>query len=336
MKAKIALNGFGRIGRTLTRITNERNNDDVTIAAINSKADTKTLAHLLKYDSTYGRFNGTVEYSDDAIIVNGKEIKVFFESDPSKLPYKKLGVDIAVDTTGLFTKREKAEAHLKAGAGKVIITAPAANEDITIVMGINENEYDSNKHNIISSASCTTNCLAPLVKVIDERFGIVKGFMTTVHSYTNDQRVLDKTHKDLRRARAAALSIIPTTTGAAKTIGKVIPNLEGKLNGFSLRVPTPTVSIVDLVCEVKKSVSSEEVNGVLREASENELKGILGYSDEPLVSADYIGDERSSIVDALSTMTIGGNMIKVVSWYDNEWGYTCRVYDLINYIAERL
>lgn len=336
MKAKIALNGFGRIGRTLTRITNERNNDDVTIAAINSKADTKTLAHLLKYDSTYGRFNGTIECSNDAIIVNGKEIKVFFESDPSKLPYKKLGVDIAVDTTGLYTKREKAEAHLKAGAGKVIITAPAANEDITIVMGINENEYNSNKHNIISSASCTTNCLAPLVKVIDERFGIVKGFMTTVHSYTNDQRVLDKTHKDLRRARAAALSIIPTTTGAAKTIGKVIPNLEGKLNGFSLRVPTPTVSIVDLVCEVKKSVSSEEVNGVLREASENELKGILGYSDEPLVSADYIGDERSSIVDALSTMTIGGNMIKVVSWYDNEWGYTCRVYDLINYITARL
>lgn len=336
MKAKIALNGFGRIGRTLTRITNERNNDDIAIAAINSKADTKTLAHLLKYDSTYGRFNGTIECSDDSIIVNGKEIKVFFESDPSKLPYKKLGVDIAVDTTGLFTKREKAEAHLKAGAGKVIITAPAANEDITIVMGINENEYNSNKHNIISSASCTTNCLAPLVKVIDERFGIAKGFMTTVHSYTNDQRVLDKTHKDLRRARAAALSIIPTTTGAAKTIGKVIPDLEGKLNGFSLRVPTPTVSIVDLVCEVKKSASSEEVNEVLREASENELKGILGYSDEPLVSADYIGDERSSIVDALSTMTIGGNMIKVVSWYDNEWGYTCRVYDLINYIAERL
>ncbi|HAZ38197.1 MAG TPA: type I glyceraldehyde-3-phosphate dehydrogenase [Clostridiaceae bacterium] len=336
MKAKIALNGFGRIGRTLTRITNERNSDDVTIAAINSKADTKTLAHLFKYDSTYGRFNGTVEYSDDSIIVNGKEIKVFFESDPSKLPYKKLGVDIAVDTTGLYTRREKAEAHLKAGAGKVIITAPAANEDITIVMGVNENEYNSNKHNIISSASCTTNCLAPLVKVIDERFGIVKGFMTTVHSYTNDQRVLDKTHKDLRRARAAALSIIPTTTGAAKTIGKVIPDLEGKLNGFSLRVPTPTVSIVDLVCEVKKSTSPEEVNGVLRESSENELKGILGYSDEPLVSADYIGDERSSIVDALSTMTIGGNMIKVVSWYDNEWGYTCRVYDLINYIAARL
>lgn len=336
MKTKIALNGFGRIGRTLTRITNERNNDDVTIAEINSKADTKTLAHLLKYDSTYGRFNGTVEYSNDAIIVNGKEIKVFFESDPSKLPYKKLGVDIAVDTTGLYTKREKAESHLKAGARKVIITAPATNEDITIVMGINENEYNSNKHNIISSASCTTNCLAPLVKVIDERFGIAKGFMTTVHSYTNDQRVLDKTHKDLRRARAAALSIIPTTTGAAKTIGKVIPSLEGKLNGFSLRVPTPTVSIVDLVCEVKKSASSEEVNEVLKEASENKLKGILGYSDEPLVSADYIGDERSSIVDALSTMTIGGNMIKVVSWYDNEWGYTCRVYDLINYIAERL
>lgn len=336
MKTKIALNGFGRIGRTLTRITNERNSDDITIAAINSKADTKTLAHLLKYDSTYGRFNGTVEYSNDAIIVNGKEIKVFFESDPSKLPYKKLGVDIAVDTTGLYTKREKAESHLKAGARKVIITAPATNEDITIVMGINENEYNSNKHNIISSASCTTNCLAPLVKVIDERFGIAKGFMTTVHSYTNDQRVLDKTHKDLRRARAAALSIIPTTTGAAKTIGKVIPSLEGKLNGFSLRVPTPTVSIVDLVCEVKKSASSEEVNEVLKEASENKLKGILGYSDEPLVSADYIGDERSSIVDALSTMTIGGNMIKVVSWYDNEWGYTCRVYDLINYIAERL
>ena len=336
MKTKIALNGFGRIGRTLTRITNERNSDDITIAAINSKADTKTLAHLLKYDSIYGRFNGTVDCSNDAIIVNGKEIKVFFESDPSKLPYKKLGVDIAVDTTGLYTKREKAESHLKAGARKVIITAPATNEDITIVMGINENEYNSNKHNIISSASCTTNCLAPLVKVIDERFGIAKGFMTTVHSYTNDQRVLDKTHKDLRRARAAALSIIPTTTGAAKTIGKVIPDLEGKLNGFSLRVPTPTVSIVDLVCEVKKLVSSEEVNGVLSEASENKLKGILGYSDEPLVSADYIGDERSSIVDALSTMTIGGNMIKVVSWYDNEWGYTCRVYDLINYIAARL
>ncbi|HID7771403.1 TPA: type I glyceraldehyde-3-phosphate dehydrogenase, partial [Clostridioides difficile] len=262
--------------------------------------------------------------------------KILRYNDPEELPWKELGVDIVIESTGLFTQREKAEKHIKAGAKKVIITAPGKNEDITIVIGVNEKEYDNEKHNIISNASCTTNCLAPFAKVLDEKFGIVKGLMTTVHSYTNDQRILDKSHKDLRRARAAAESIIPTTTGAAKAVSRVLPQLEGKLNGFSLRVPTPTVSLVDLVCELKENVTSEQVNSVLKDAAEGELKGVLGYCDKPLVSIDYKGDSRSSIIDALSTMVIEDNMVKVVSWYDNEWGYSSRTVDLVKYVAEKL
>ncbi|CDF58656.1 type I glyceraldehyde-3-phosphate dehydrogenase [Thermobrachium celere] len=336
MTIKVAINGFGRIGRNAFKIAQTRLNKDVEIVAINDLTDAKTLAHLLKYDSCFGKFDGTVEATENSLIVNGKEIRVYAEKDPKNLPWKELGVDIVIESTGLFTKAEKARAHIEAGAKKVLISAPATDEDITIVMGVNEKDYDPANHHIISNASCTTNCLAPFAKVLDEKFGIVKGLMTTVHSYTNDQRILDLPHKDLRRARAAAESIIPTTTGAAKAVGKVLPNLKGKLNGFALRVPTPTVSVTDLVCEVSRPTTVEEVNAALKEAAEGELKGILGYSEEPLVSIDYRGDERSSIIDALSTMVIEGNMVKVVSWYDNEWGYSNRIIDLVNYIAERM
>ncbi|WDC84284.1 type I glyceraldehyde-3-phosphate dehydrogenase [Caloramator sp. mosi_1] len=336
MTIKVAINGFGRIGRNAFKIAQTRLNKDVEIVAINDLTDAKTLAHLLKYDSCFGKFDGTVEATENSLIVNGKEIRVYAEKDPKNLPWKDLGVDIVIESTGLFTKAEKARAHIEAGAKKVLISAPATDEDITIVMGVNEKDYDPNNHHIISNASCTTNCLAPFAKVLDEKFGIVKGLMTTVHSYTNDQRILDLPHKDLRRARAAAESIIPTTTGAAKAVGKVLPNLKGKLNGFALRVPTPTVSVTDLVVEVTRPTTVEEVNAALKEAAEGEMKGILGYSEEPLVSIDYRGDERSSIVDALSTMVIEGNMVKVVSWYDNEWGYSNRIIDLVNYIAERM
>ncbi|GFR35492.1 type I glyceraldehyde-3-phosphate dehydrogenase [Thermobrachium celere] len=336
MTIKVAINGFGRIGRNAFKIAQTRLNKDVEIVAINDLTDAKTLAHLLKYDSCFGKFDGTVEATENSLIVNGKEIRVYAEKDPKNLPWKELGVDIVIESTGLFTKAEKARAHIEAGAKKVLISAPATDEDITIVMGVNEKDYDPANHHIISNASCTTNCLAPFAKVLDEKLGIVKGLMTTVHSYTNDQRILDLPHKDLRRARAAAESIIPTTTGAAKAVGKVLPNLKGKLNGFALRVPTPTVSVTDLVCEVSRPTTVEEVNAALKEAAEGELKGILGYSEEPLVSIDYRGDERSSIIDALSTMVIEGNMVKVVSWYDNEWGYSNRIIDLVNYIAERM
>ncbi|MDO6353867.1 type I glyceraldehyde-3-phosphate dehydrogenase [Caloramator sp. CAR-1] len=335
MSIKVAINGFGRIGRNVFKIAQTRLNKDVEIVAINDLTDAPTLAHLLKYDSLYGKFEGTVETKENAIVVNGKEIRIYAEKDPKNLPWKDLGVDIVIESTGLFTKKEKAMAHIEAGAKKVVITAPATDEDITIVMGVNEKDYDPANHHIISNASCTTNCLAPFAKVLHEKFGIIKGLMTTVHSYTNDQRILDLPHKDLRRARAAAQSIIPTTTGAAKAVGKVLPELKGKLNGFALRVPTPTVSVTDLVCEVQKPTTVEEVNAALKAAAEGELKGILGYSDEPLVSMDYKGDERSSIVDGLSTMVID-NMVKVVAWYDNEWGYSNRVVDLVNYIAERM
>lgn len=336
MSIKVAINGFGRIGRNAFKIAQENLNKDIEIVAINDLTDTATLAHLLKYDSLFGHFNGTVEAKESSLVVNGKEVKVFAEKDPKNLPWKELGVDIVIESTGLFTKREKAMAHVEAGAKKVIISAPATDEDITIVLGVNEKDYNPEKDVIISNASCTTNCLAPFAKVLDDKFGIVKGLMNTIHSYTNDQRILDLPHKDLRRARAAAQSIIPTSTGAAKAVGKVLPQLKGKLNGFSLRVPTPTVSITDLTAELKKNVTAEEVNAALKEAAEGEMKGILGYSEEPLVSMDYRGDSRSSIVDALSTMVIEGNMVKVVSWYDNEWGYSNRIVDLVNYIAERM
>ncbi|MFD3158507.1 type I glyceraldehyde-3-phosphate dehydrogenase [Haloimpatiens sp. FM7330] len=338
MKIRVGINGFGRIGRTFLRIAEKNLNKDLDIVAINARADSKTLAHLFKYDSCFGRFDGEVKVEDNAIIINGKKILILHEDKPSDLPWKKLDVDIVIESTGKFKTREQLNGHIEAGASKVILTAPAKSnaEDITVVMGVNEENYDNGKHNIISNASCTTNCLAPVAKVIDEKFGIVKGFMTTIHSYTNDQRILDKTHKDLRRARAAAESIIPTTTGAAKAVAKVLPQLKGKLNGFALRVPTPTVSITDLVCEIKTNATMEEINQAFEEASKKELKGILGYCEEPLVSTDYKGDDRSTIVDALSTMVIGDNMIKVAAWYDNEWGYSARVVDLTNYVAAEM
>jgi glyceraldehyde 3-phosphate dehydrogenase len=336
MAIKIAINGFGRIGRLVFRIAQEKLDKNVEIVAINARADSDTLAHLFKYDSNYGKFNGTVETTENSMTVNGKEIKLFRENDPSTLPWAELGIDIVIDSTGVFKDKEGLMKHITAGAKKVIITAPAKDEDFTVVMGVNEKEYNPAKHIVISNASCTTNCLAPFAKVLDDDFGIVKGLMTTIHSYTNDQQILDKTHKDLRRARAASVSMIPTTTGAAKAVSKVLPNLKGKLNGFSVRIPTPTVSLVDLVCELKKTVTVDEVNNAFKKAAEGEMKGILGYSDEPLVSVDYKGDNRSSIIDGLSTMVIESNMVKVVSWYDNEWGYSCRTVDLANYIAERM
>ncbi|OFI05310.1 glyceraldehyde-3-phosphate dehydrogenase [Clostridium acetireducens DSM 10703] len=333
---KVGINGFGRIGRLVLRIAQRDLYKDLEIVAINARADNETLAHLFKYDSCYGRFDGDVEATENGIKINGKEVKVYREKEPKNLPWKDLGIDIAIESTGIFKDKEKAMQHVEAGAKKVIITAPGKNEDVTIVMGVNEEEFDAEKHVVISNASCTTNCLAPFAKVLDEKFGIVRGLMTTIHSYTNDQRILDKTHKDLRRARAAAESIIPTTTGAAKAVAKVLPNLKGKLNGFALRVPTPTVSITDLVCELSKNVTVEEINKAFKEASEGSMKGILGYSEEPLVSVDYKQDDRSSIVDGLSTMLMGDNLVKVVSWYDNEWGYSCRVVDLVKYVAEEM
>jgi len=333
MATKIGINGFGRIGRNAFKAIISKYPNDFEVVAVNDLTDPKTLAHLLKYDSCYGKFNGDVDYTENSIIVNGKEIKVLAEKDPANLPWGELGVEVVIESTGRFTKKADAQKHIQAGAKKVIISAPATDEDITIVMGVNEKSYDPKTHHVISNASCTTNCLAPVTKVIDENFKVVKGLMTTVHSYTNDQQILDLPHKDLRRARAAALSIIPTTTGAAKAVALVLPHLKGKLNGFALRVPTPTVSVTDVVFEVEKATTKEEVNAVLKAAAENELKGILGYSEEPLVSVDYKGDERSSIVDALSTMVMEGNLVKVVAWYDNEWGYSNRVADLLKYIV---
>ncbi|WP_077369987.1 type I glyceraldehyde-3-phosphate dehydrogenase [Anaerosalibacter sp. Marseille-P3206] len=334
MTMKVGISGFGRIGRDVLRIYMEEGIEDFEIVALNASGDLNTLAHLFKYDSLYGKFNGTVEVVEDGFVINGKKIKVIAHRNPEEIPWKELGVELVIDSTGAFRDREGAMKHINAGAKKVLITAPAKNEDITIVMGVNEEQYDPEKHHIISNASCTTNCLAPVAKVIVDEFGVKKGLMTTVHSYTNDQQILDKRHKDLRRARAAAESIIPTTTGAAKAVALVIPELKGKLNGFAMRVPTPTVSVVDVVFEVEKPTTAEEVNKALKEASEGKMKGVLGFSDEPLVSVDYKGDPRSSIVDGLSTMVID-NMVKVVSWYDNEWGYSRRVVDLASYIVNK-
>lgn len=333
MSVKVGINGFGRIGRLVLRAATAA--PDVEIVAVNDLTDAATNAHLLKYDSVHGIMDAQVSHKDDAIIVNGKEIKVLSERDPGNLPWGQLGVDIVVESTGLFRDREKASAHFKGGAKKVIISAPAKNEDITIVLGVNEDKYDPAKHNIISNASCTTNCLAPVAKVLDEQFGIVRGLMTTVHSYTNDQRILDQAHKDLRRARAAAESIIPTTTGAAKAVALVLPQLKGKLNGFAMRVPTANVSVVDLVVELGKKTTVEEINGALKAAAEGSLKGILAYTDEPLVSKDFNGNEHSSIVDGLSTMIIGDNLAKVIAWYDNEWAYSVRIVELAKYIASK-
>ncbi|MCT8975898.1 type I glyceraldehyde-3-phosphate dehydrogenase [Clostridium sp. CX1] len=333
---KVGINGFGRIGRNVFKALVKNYANELEIVGINDLTDAKTLAHLLKYDSLYGKFDGTVEAKEGSIAVNGKEIKIFAEKDPKNIDWNSVGAEIVIESTGFFTDATKANAHLGGTVKKVLISAPASNEDITIVMGVNEEKYDAANHHIISNASCTTNCLAPFAKVLDREFGIVKGLMTTVHSYTGDQRLLDAPHKDMRRARAAAESMVPTTTGAAKAVALVLPQLKGKLNGFSLRVPTPTVSCTDLVVELGKDVTVDEVNAALKKASETDMKGILGYSEEPLVSIDYRGDERSSIIDAMSTMAIEGNMVKVVSWYDNEAGYSNRLADLTKYVADRL
>jgi glyceraldehyde-3-phosphate dehydrogenase, type I len=333
MAYQVGINGFGRIGRNVFRAA--LSNPEINIVAVNDLTDAKTLAHLLKYDSVHGIFDAEVKADGDAIIVNGQRVQVLAERDPANLPWGKLGVEIVVESTGLFTSKEKASAHIVGGAKKVIISAPASGEDITIVLGVNEDKYDPKNHNVVSNASCTTNCLAPFTKVLHDKFGVKRGMMTTVHSYTNDQRILDLPHSDLRRSRAAATSIIPTTTGAAKAVGLVLPELNGKLNGFSLRVPTPNVSVTDLVAELEKSVTAEEINAALKAAAEGPMKGILDYTDEPLVSKDFNGNPHSSIVDGLSTMVIEGNMVKVVSWYDNEWGYSNRVVDLAIFMGKK-
>lgn len=331
MAVKVGINGFGRIGRLVLRAALD--NQGIEVVAVNDLTDAETNAHLFKYDSVHGTFQGTVEVRDNEMVINDHPIKVYSERDPKKLPWGDLGVSIVIEATGAFRDKEKASAHLEAGAKKVIITAPAKNEDLTIVMGVNENNYDPAQHHIISNASCTTNCLAPVAKVLNDSFGIKRGLMTTTHSYTNDQRVLDLAHKDLRRARAAALSMIPTTTGAAKAVALVLPELKGKLTGIAIRVPTPNVSLVDLVAELEKSTDVEEINQAFKEAAKGKLKGILAYSDIPLVSKDYNGDPHSAIVDGPCTMVIDGSLVKVFAWYDNEWAYSLRVVDCALFVA---
>lgn len=333
MAVRVAINGFGRIGRVFLRVST--GNKDFEIVAINDLTDAKTLAHLLKYDSVHGIFNADIKATDSGINVNGKEIKVLAVTDPEKLPWKDLGVDVVLESTGRFTDKPSASKHIQAGAKWVIISAPAKEPDATICMGVNEETLDPSKHKIISNASCTTNCLAPVAKVLNQEFGIVRGLMTTIHSYTNDQRILDLPHKDLRRARAAAMSMIPTTTGAAKAVGLVLPELKGRLDGMAIRVPTPNVSVVDLVAELKKETTAEEINAALKKAADGKLKGILQYTEEPVVSIDFNGNQHSSIVDASVTKVIEGRMVKVLSWYDNEVGYSSRVKDLIIYLAKR-
>jgi glyceraldehyde 3-phosphate dehydrogenase len=333
MSIKVGINGFGRIGRNVVRAA--LGNPDVEIVAVNDLTDTKTLAHLLKYDSILGPLHGTVSVEGDGIVVNGKHIKVFAIKDPAEIDWSGVGAQIVIESTGKFTDAKDAAKHLHGTVKKVIITAPAKDEDITIVLGVNDAAYDPAKHNIISNASCTTNCLAPFVKVLQEKFGIEKGSMTTIHSYTNDQNVLDFPHKDLRRARAAALNMIPTTTGAAKAIALVMPELKGKLDGYAMRVPTPDVSVVDLVVVLSRNTTTEEVNAALKAAAEGELKGILAYTEDPVVSTDMLHNPNSSIIDAQLTKVLGGNLCKVVSWYDNEWGYSMRVVDLVEFLAKK-
>ena len=339
MKTKIGINGFGRIGRQVLKAIKKYHEDEFDVVAINDLYDSETNARLFKYDSNYGIYPGTVEVHDGNIVVDGDEIKVFAERDPGNLPWKDLGVDIVIESTGVFKDTSVTpgpQSHIEAGAKKVIISAPAKGEDLTVVLGVNDDLYDPAKHHIISNASCTTNCLAPPVKVLHENFGIVRGLMTTIHSYTTTQRILDLAHKNARRARAAALNIIPTTTGAATALSKVIPDMKGKFDGFALRVPTPTVSIVDMVVELEKKVTIEEVNKSLKEAADGELRGIMGYTEELLVSMDYKGNPLSSIIDSDLTNVMAGNMVKVVSWYDNEWGYSCRTVDMASMIAKSL
>ncbi|BAI81345.1 glyceraldehyde-3-phosphate dehydrogenase [Deferribacter desulfuricans SSM1] len=328
MAVKVAINGFGRIGRCSFRAALQKGLD-IEFVAINDLTDAATLAHLLKWDSVHGQFDFDVYAEDDYLVVNGKKIKVYAEKDPANLPWKELDVDVVIESTGLFRKREQASKHLEAGAKKVVISAPAENPDITVVLGVNFDKYDKEKHHIISNASCTTNCLAPVAKVLNDNFGIVKGVMTTVHSYTNDQRILDLPHKDLRRARAAAVSMIPTSTGAAKAVGLVLPELKGKLDGLAIRVPTPNVSIVDLTCELSKDVTVQEVNNAIKKAAEGEMKGVLQYVEDELVSIDFNGNPHSSIFDSKLTKVVEGNCVKVFSWYDNEWGYSNRIAELV-------
>jgi len=335
MAIKIGVNGFGRIGRLVVRAG--ANDPDIEFVAVNDITNAKTLAHLFKYDSNHGRFNGTCEATADSLKINGKEVKVLSEKDPASLPWEKLGVKVVVESTGLFVDRAGAGKHLTAGAKKVIISAPAKEPDLTVVVGVNHNQYDPAKHHILSNASCTTNCLAPIVKVLKDKFGVERGLMTTIHAYTNDQRILDLPHKDLRRARAAGLSMIPTTTGAARAVGLIFPDLVGKLDGYSMRVPTPNVSVVDLSVILGKEVEAKDINDAMKAASQGELKGILAYCDEALVSKDFVGDSHSSIFDAPSTSVLGGksNFAKVLSWYDNEWGFSVRVIDLIKIMAKK-
>ena len=333
MAVKVAINGFGRIGRNVLRTA--LGDDSIDFVAVNDLTDTATLAHLLKYDSVMGNLEEEISHSEDSITVGGDEFKVFSERDPAKIPWDEVGAEVVIEATGLFRDKENASKHLGNTVKKVIISAPGKNPDVTIVLGVNEKDYDPAEHNIISNASCTTNCLAPVAKVIHEKYGIKNAMMTTIHAYTNGQNLLDLPHKDLRRARAAALSMIPTSTGAAKAVSLVIPELEGKFEGISVRVPTPTVSLVDVVMNLENETTAEDVNSTFKSAAEGDLKGILGYSEEPLVSIDYRGDSRSSIVDAENTAVLDGTSLKVLSWYDNEWGYSCRVRDLVKYIADK-
>jgi len=332
MAAQIGINGFGRIGRLAFKAISKHYSDKLEVTVVNDLTDAKTNAHLLKYDSTYGIYPGTVEAKDDAIMVDGKKTKVIAERDPSKIQWKDYGVDVVIESTGLFTDAAKASAHFQGGAKKVIISAPAKGEDITIVLGVNEDKYNPAQHRVISNASCTTNCIAPVVRVLHDNFGLSKGLLSTVHAYTNDQRLLDMYHKDLRRARAAAINIVPTTTGAARAVTLVIPELKGRLDGVAFRIPVPTVSMCDFVADLDKEVTTEQVNKVFQTAAQGKLKGILEYCDEPLVSTDFKENPASSIFDAMSTMVLAGNMVKVLAWYDNEWGYSCRLADLVIYI----
>ena len=335
MPTRIGINGFGRIGRQVTRAVAERHSEKLEVVAVNDLADAKTNAHLFKYDTSYGIYPGSVEAQNSTLVIDGKDIRVFSERDPGNIPWAELGVELVVESTGFFTDAEKASAHIKGGAKKVIISAPARNDDITLVLGVNDDRYDASKHHIVSNASCTTNCFAPMVKVLHDSFSVQHGLMTTVHSYTNDQKILDQVHEDLRRARAAAMNIIPTSTGAARAVGAVLPELNGKLHGIALRVPTATVSVTDFVATLSRSVTVDEVNEAFRHASEGSLKGILQYCDEPLVSSDFKGNPHSCILDALSTMVMEGNMVKVLGWYDNEWGYSCRTADLCAFMTDK-
>jgi len=335
MSTKIGVNGFGRIGRQVTKAITERYAGKLDVVVVNDLTDTKTNAHLFKYDSNYGAYPGKVDYTDDAVIIDGSAVKVIAERDPGKIQWKDYGVEIVIESTGLFTEAAKAATHRNGGAKKVIISAPAKGEDFTVVLGVNHDKYDAASHNVISNASCTTNCIAPVVKVLNDSFGVNKALMSTIHAYTNDQKILDQFHKDLRRARAAALNIIPTTTGAAKAVTMVIPELEGRIHGMAYRVPTSTVSVVDLVAELGRDVTADDLNKAFKTAAGGQLKGILEYCEEPLVSIDFKGNPASSIVDSASTMVIGGNMVKVLSWYDNEWGYSCRLADLASFIVDK-